>query len=423
MRMIYTCPYAHYVGHYPQAVTKEASLLAKAGIEVHLLTFDGILNGEEPQVVAHHRVLSRNKMLRPLTCLLRLAREWLVTKWLLMFVEAFLTLLKALWLKRKLNCHIIHLRDGEPFLFIPHLLGLFFTDLSWSVCLVSNPNSYLVRSKNSTGIAWDLGFNALDKFINARLWRPIYRASLSRNRFVFLTLNEQTKDAYENYQRGVFRGKVICVPIGSEKPIGEILKKEARRHLGLPENRLQLLSFGTIHSGKDLKVLLETIKDLSDIIFVQAGKILPRQIPHLNSSREAQSGKVIIRNYYIPESEKKYYFFAADAVVLSYIKNFTQSASLLWEACRFRTPVIASDCGELGNLVRAFNVGLLFEPQEASSLREAITHFLNLTAGQKREMKGNCERFNSAYSAEKWVQRIVKIYRDLVGSTSIETTR
>jgi glycosyltransferase involved in cell wall biosynthesis len=416
-RVLYVCPYAHYPGHYSYFAKSETSLLFNAGIEVHLLTFEGLLDREKPKVIVHHCVLSRDKTPRFLAYLLDWGRGRLITKWFLMFVEVFLTLLKAMWLRRKFNYQIIHLRDGEPFIFIPHLLSLFSRKLNWLVWLVSNPNRQFVRFENKIGIGRNLGFAILNKLINTKLWRPIYRRSLSRNRFIFLTENEKIKEAYENYQGGVFWRKVACFPLPSEKLIGDIMKKEeARQHLGLPENSPIILSFGTIHSGKDIKVVLEAIKHFPKVVLVQAGKIPPWQISNLKNLMKAQSGKVMIMNYYIPESEKKYYFSAADVIILSYVKDFQQSASLLWEACRFRTPVIASDCGELGNLMKVFRVGLLFEPQKVDSLRETITHFLNLTSEQKREIEENCKRFNSTYSSEKWVQKILEIYQNLLNS-------
>jgi glycosyltransferase involved in cell wall biosynthesis len=417
MRILYTCPLAHYEGHYPYVALKETSLLSKSSLEVHLLTFKGILNEAEPQGVTQHRVLSRNKIVQPLAFLLGLGREHLATKWLLMFGETVLTLVKALWLRRKLKCDIIHVRDGEPFFFISLVLSFFAKRLNWLVCLVTNPNSSFFHSKNAAGIARTLGLNFLHKIINARLWRSIYQASISRNHFLFLTLNEQTKNAYENYHRGVFRGRIKCVPLGAEKSESRILKEEARDRIKLSEINHLILSFGVIHSGKDLKVVLEAIKNIPDLIFMQAGKILPWQVPDLESYKEVLSDKIIVRDYYIPEVDKKYYFCAADAVVLSYVRNFTQSASLLWEACRFGTPVVASDCGELGNLVRAFDIGLLFEPQNVNSLQKAIIDFTNLSSNRKREMVENCKKFVTSYSNEKWVQDILGLYQELMDST------
>ncbi len=391
----------------------ETSLLRAAGMEVYVLTFRGILDKEQPPAKVHYRVLPEGTASRSLNSALGSRGGNLLAKWLVMFVEAFWTLLKAVRLKRKLACNVIFLRDGEPFVFLPCLLSIFFKDLNWCICLVSNPESYIVSSKSAAGIRRRVGFALLDRLVNSRLWLPIYRGSQRQARFVFLTLNEETKAAYERYQSGVFRGKVAYVPLPTAGPISEVSKESAREQLGLPKRKPLLLSFGAIHSGKDLKVVLEAIEAVPDVLLVHAGEIQPWLDPGLNGPRKDLSGKVVIKNHYILEGDKKYYFFAADAVVLSYKRNFTQSVSLLWEACRFRTPVIASNCGQLGELVRAFDLGLPFEPQDASSLREAIRSFLALSPERKGEMGKNWKKFSSAYPVTKWTHKVAEIFGTL----------
>jgi hypothetical protein len=51
-----------------------------------------------------------------------------------MFLETGLTLAMAARLKRKLDYNIIHLRDGEPFPFLVHLINLPLRDYH---CIVS----------------------------------------------------------------------------------------------------------------------------------------------------------------------------------------------------------------------------------------------------------------------------------------------
>jgi len=124
--------------------------------------------------------------------------------------------------------------------------------------------------------------------------------------------------------------------------------------------------------------------------------------------------KTIIRESYIPEEEKPYYFFAADAIILSYTRQFLSATSLLWQACRFGTPVIASDNGQLKELVEAFQPGLLFTAQDADSLRQAIIHFINLDPEEIQALKDNCHRFSHEFSMEKWARTCLEIYEGLL---------
>jgi glycosyltransferase involved in cell wall biosynthesis len=123
---------------------------------------------------------------------------------------------------------------------------------------------------------------------------------------------------------------------------------------------------------------------------------------------------MIIRDYYIPEDEKPYYFFAADAMILSYKRHFLSTSSLLWETCRFETPVISSDNGQLVKLVENYNVGLLFKAQDPDSLRKAIIHFLSLKSEEIKVLKDNCSHFAAEFSMDKWAQKCQLIYGRLL---------
>ncbi len=124
LKVLYVCPFAHYSGHPPWAATYEPDALARAGGEVNLLTFCGI-TGEIKVKVPHLTVMSQARFTRPIQRVTRLfLARWTLSTLPIMFLENFLTLAVAIRLKRKLKYDIIHLRDGEPFLFTPLLLSL-----------------------------------------------------------------------------------------------------------------------------------------------------------------------------------------------------------------------------------------------------------------------------------------------------------
>ena len=216
--------------------------------------------------------------------------------------------------------------------------------------------------------------------------------------------------------RGVFSGNVIYLPLGFGSTIRPVSKKEARQRLDLPQDKLLLLSFGTCHPGKDIEVIFHALKNSPDVILVQGGKhtFSVGADPAKLAQDYAVLDRVIIKDYYIPEEEKPYYFFAADAVILSYTRQFLSSASLLWESSLFETPVIASDEGQLGELVKVFQPGLLFNAQDAASLREAIIRFSSLKPSQIEIMKSNCRKFSNEFSINKWAQRCLDLYEDLL---------
>jgi glycosyltransferase involved in cell wall biosynthesis len=164
------------------------------------------------------------------------------------------------------------------------------------------------------------------------------------------------------------------------------------------------LAFGAYHSGKDLETIFRALKNLPEVYFVHAGS----QAFGLGVNLEEvardyiDANRMSIRNYYVPEREKPYYFFAADAVILSYTKQFLSTSSLLWEACR-----------QLKELMMAFQPGLLFSAQDPDSLGEAIIRFISLKPAEIKVMKNNCHRFVEQFSMDKWVLTCLELYNGL----------
>jgi glycosyltransferase involved in cell wall biosynthesis len=213
---------------------------------------------------------------------------------------------------------------------------------------------------------------------------------------------------------------VKIVPLWVKESKNHISPEKARQHLGLPINKIVFLHFGALHWGKDIETVFAAFKGISNAILVFAGKIMFSVAQALNIenliNRYELQGKVIFIDSYIPEEDKKYYFAAADAIILSYRRKFLSTASLLFEAARFRVPVIASDNGELGETVRKYNLGLVFKAQDPSSLKESLIRFCNLGYDEKKVFRENCEKFSRYFSIANWVQKHTEIFQSLCAS-------
>jgi len=415
-KVLYVCPFAHYTGHFSWAAVHEPLALTHAGVEVELLTFCGVTDEAEvkvPQSIARQHI----RLGMPLYHLANFFRRWKGIGFVSMFLEAFLTLAVAIRLKQKAGYDIIHLRDGEPFLFLPHLLSLGRHDYDWVISLtgsnfIDNPPLLAALRQKFRLLLYAIYF----KTIHCSLWKPVYQRSLARNNFLFVTQNETIKQLSETYMEGVLSGKVLCLPLGADKVDRAISREDARRHFGLPLDKTVFLSFGFLHAGKDTEVICRALKDIPDAFLLHGGAEGTGKDSLMLSSlvvQHSMKDKAMIKEHYIAEEEKPFYFFAADAVILSYTRQFLSTTSLLWQACRFGTPVIASDNGQLKELVESYQPGLLFKAQDADSLRAAVTNFMKLKPAEIKRMKDNCNRFASEFSHETWAQRCLEIYAKL----------
>ena len=179
-KVLYVCPFAHYPGHFSWAATRETEALKQADIDVQLLTFCGVIDESEVKV-PQRTVLSGTWSGRLIRRAFDLFRRNAITRWLLMSFETLLTLTTAIRLKRKLAMDIIHLRDGEPYLFLSHILCLPFKGYRWLVSLTAS-NIYPPADIRSFKL---FVYTTAVRVLNNRMWRPLYKLSLKRNGFIF----------------------------------------------------------------------------------------------------------------------------------------------------------------------------------------------------------------------------------------------
>ena len=153
---------------------------------------------------------------------------------------------------------------------------------------------------------------------------------------------------------------------------------------------------------KNSEVLFQAVQNLSqDIKILRVGKTTSNEAkndPKRLAEKYGWSKNTIIVDQYIPEEEMIYYFSAADAIILSYVKDYPGTSINLLHGCQFALPVIASDVGQLRECVKTYKLGLTFVPEDSRSLQEAIVSFLNLDAEEKLAMKRNLQEFASAHS-------------------------
>jgi len=404
IKVICVCPLAHRFGHYPRAITEEASALLDSGVEVAICTFRGIRDQEGLRTIPHRTVVS-GRIGFPLGVITNMVKFMPKEKFLAGFLEQFSTLCLAVRVRKKLGYDAIYLRDGDPYIFIPFLIGFFLKDSKWVINLIGER---MARAPNS------MLSSLFYSFINAPIWKPIYHRALSRNQFTFICQSKYVKDFFEvNLLNGILAGRVTFVPLGVQGTAEYVPREEARRHLGLPEGKAIFLHFGALHRGKDIETILAAIKEIPDVILVHAGVVTPwANMAHLVESYGLQ-GRVIINNSYIPEAEKRYYFAAADAVILSYKKSFLQEASMFRESAKFRLPSITSDVGGLGRLAREYKTGPVFEAENAASLRGAIYSFINSSQEGRETMANNCQKFCNDFSLDTWARKCKEIIEEL----------
>lgn len=173
--------------------------------------------------------------------------------------------------------------------------------------------------------------------------------------------------------------RIVVIPDPLEISYRRYSKEEARERLQLPKDIPILLFFGGLRRSKGPDILLDAIKSLDqDFRLVIAGPPDYTAQSDIESCKEQLDNpvKIIDRLKYIPEGEVDCYFLSTDVVVLPYRKDFKGTSGILQHACAAGKPVVATNVGEIGRIVKEHSLGIVVEPGSPHALRNGIQCFL-----------------------------------------------
>lgn len=173
-----------------------------------------------------------------------------------------------------------------------------------------------------------------------------------------------------------------------------ISKHEACHKLGLDEHVRYLLFFGLIREYKGLDWLLEAfakskVSQINDVKLVVAGEFYGNGDKYITLAKTLGiEDKIVWHTEYVPDSEVRYYFGAADLIVQPY-KTATQSG-VTQIAYHFEKPMLVTAVGGLSEIVPNGKVGYSVEPN-IDAIAAALTDFCinphDFTDGIKVEKK------------------------------------
>ena len=154
---------------------------------------------------------------------------------------------------------------------------------------------------------------------------------------------------------------------------GEVAERdEACQKIGLDPEQKYTLFFGLIRDYKGLDLLLEAWArwQPQDRKLLIAGEFYASREKYISLIEQlGLQDRVVLHDRFIPDEDVRYYFSAADALVLPY-RTATQSG-VTQIAYNFSLPMIVTRVGGLPEIVPDGRVGILCEP-DAESIKEAL---------------------------------------------------
>jgi glycosyltransferase involved in cell wall biosynthesis len=220
--------------------------------------------------------------------------------------------------------------------------------------------------------------------------------------------------AVKHFERSQTKGKVIYLPdpVQLQNPSSLSLPL-LREQLGIQPNRQIFLLFGALNGRKGIYQLLEAISQLPDdlcqriclVLVGEANALEQRQIEaKVLSVCQTRPVQVVEHYKFVPESDVSSYFQLADIVLAPYQQHVGMSGILLLAAAAGK-PVLSSDYGLMGEIVRRYHLGLVVDSTIPSAIAQGLTQcLLNPleTLGSPTQMK----TFAEQHSNEHYVNTI-----------------
>ena len=220
-----------------------------------------------------------------------------------------------------------------------------------------------------------------------------------------------------------WRGRITRVPNGVSvvEPTSEEREAAARfrRERLTGAGDFLFVSVARLADAKDPHMLLDALASLPD-------ETRPRaRIAWVGACRKPAFGESVRRRvaelglgdritFLDPVRDVRPVYLAADAVLLTSAWEGFPNAVL--EALSLARPVVATNVGDVGSLVRHGETGLLSEPGNSSLFAERMHAVMRMDAGEREAMgaRGR-ELVRSEFSEERLVERTLDVYRRVIG--------
>lgn len=177
------------------------------------------------------------------------------------------------------------------------------------------------------------------------------------------------------------RNKAVALP-DPVQPYGQGRSNPSllRGRLGIDSDRIVFLLFGVISERKGVFELLAACgkleaRDAARMTLLMVGPVVPDLIPALEtlaeSLRDTSPLRIILIDRFVPDHEIPPYFEAGDVVITPYRRHVGMSAVIVRSAAAGK-PVLASDYGLLGEVVRREGLGMTIDSSRPEEIARAM---------------------------------------------------
>lgn len=210
---------------------------------------------------------------------------------------------------------------------------------------------------------------------------------------------------------------VITSAFRDEKDYVPMDKHKAREILGIPQDKIVLLSFGTVREDKSIdlfyKAFPQAYKNNQDLFLLSAGTLNVKDKNYYKALAETciTTGSAKIDFMYVSKEMEPVYYSAADILILPY--SYISQSGVAYCGLLFNLPMIASDIPRLDLMAK---MGVNAEIFKSGDVNELESRILTLSSDpQKMAMYANGSKSirEKDFSIERRVRLTEKAYEDL----------
>ncbi len=226
----------------------------------------------------------------------------------------------------------------------------------------------------------------------------------------FITMSKAVMSDLEKFTNTSHK-KYLLHPLYTS--FGEKLNQlDARKALGLTEDKKIVLFFGLIRKYKGLDMLLDAFHELKsdkDINLVIAGEFYEDKQPYLDLIEKYQiEDQVILHSKFIANEDVKLYFSAADMVALPY-RSATQSG-VTQVSFHFEVPTLVTNVGGLAEIIPDKVAGYVVD-SSGKAIAEAIQDYF--TNNRKASFSEGMKREKQKYDWKLFVNEVIDLFKNL----------
>lgn len=188
--------------------------------------------------------------------------------------------------------------------------------------------------------------------------------------------------------------------------LGAVDPMAHRSALEIPAHRRLFLLFGSLTTRKGIYPLLEAIAQLPDqdceqITFLFLGtNNIPDMQARVAAVTEAKPVKIIEIQRFFSQAELQGYIQASDVILAPYQNHVGMSGILIWAAMAGK-PVLSSDYGLMGELVRRYQLGVAVDSTQGEAIALGLSQCLHADPATLANAEGmarfaalnDCDRF------------------------------